>query len=129
VSGRILRQPREQRGLGQRELAHVLAEVRARRGLDAVGAVPVVDLVEVHLEDLGLRVHLLDAERDHQLLELAVERALVRQEQVAGELLRDRRAALRRVEAEQVRDRGAQDAAQVDAPVAVEVAVFRREWR
>jgi hypothetical protein len=91
--------------------------------------VPVVDLVEVHLEDLGLRVHLLDAQRDHQLLELAVERAFVRQEQVPGQLLRDRRAALRGAQVQQVRQCRARDAAQVDAPVAVEVAVLGRERR
>ena len=41
--------------LGQRQRADVLVEVGLRRGLDAVGAAPEVDGVQVAVEDLGLR--------------------------------------------------------------------------
>ena len=79
----------------ERQLLERLVEEGARRGLDAVGALAEVDLVEVHLEDLVLRVVALDLDRERDLLELARQRALVGEEQVAGELLGDRAAALR----------------------------------
>jgi len=54
---RRLRQSGEQRGLREGELPQVgHAEVRRSRGLHAVRAVPVVDLVEVQLQDLLLGV-------------------------------------------------------------------------
>ncbi len=62
VAAGILRQPRDQRDLIQPELPHRLAEVLPRGGLDAVRALAEVDLVEIHLEDLVLRVRALDFE-------------------------------------------------------------------
>ena len=58
--GRVVRGPLGQagqkRGLACGQVLGLLVEVEPRGGLDAIGAVAVVDLVEVHLQDLVLGV-------------------------------------------------------------------------
>ena len=54
VLRRRLHQAGDQRRFGHVEVARVLVEVALRGGLDAVALVPVVDLVQVHLQDLVL---------------------------------------------------------------------------
>ena len=51
VVGRSLRQPGEERRLGERQTARRDGEVRLGRGLDPVGVVAVVDVVQVGGED------------------------------------------------------------------------------
>src|SRR2546425_275450 len=46
VTARILRDARQERGLGQRQLQRVVTEVRSRRALDAICAVREVDGVQ-----------------------------------------------------------------------------------
>ncbi len=118
-----LRQAGEHRGLGQREGGHRLAEVGARRGGEAVRAVAEEDLVHVHLEDLVLREVGLDLEREQDLVDLARDRLLGRQVEVARDLHRDRRAALA-AGVGQVGQRGARQADRVDALVLVEARVL-----
>jgi hypothetical protein len=81
-----------------RRLAQAERSRRGRRrsgcGVDAVGAAAEIDAVEVELEDLVLAELALERERQHAFLELAAEGAAVGQEDVAGELLGDGRAAL-----------------------------------
>ena len=91
---RALRDAGEHRALVEREVLDILAEVRARRGLHAVGALAEVDLVEVELQDLRLRVLMLEPEGQEDFLDLALQRAVLRQVGVLGQLLRDGRAAL-----------------------------------
>ena len=91
---RALRDAGEHRALVERQVLDVLAEVRAGRGLHAVGALAEVDLVEVELEDLGFRVLVLEPQRQEDFLDLALQRAVLRQVRILGELLRDGRAAL-----------------------------------
>ena len=91
-----------------RHLARGLAEIALRGGVDAIGACAEIDAVEIELENLGLGELALEPERQHQLLQLAREGALLGQEQVLGELLGDGRAALRYAAAAQVGDSGAQ---------------------
>ena len=73
VLRRVAHQPGEHRGLADGDVLDLLAEVRARRRGDAVRAVPEVDVVEVDLEDLGLRELALEAHREDQLLHLAAD--------------------------------------------------------
>ena len=94
VARRRLRQAGQQRRLPEPELARVLREVGLRRGLDPVGVVAVVDLVHVLVEDPVLRPAAAQLDREARLLDLALERPLLRDVEVAHELLRDRRAAL-----------------------------------
>jgi len=53
-------------------------------------------------------------EREFDFLQFALQRALLRQEQVLGELLGQRRAALRNAAMQDVGDRRASDAERVD---------------
>ncbi len=124
---------REQGGLGQLEARGALAEVEARGLLDARhgdrAALAEVDLVEVRLEDLVLRVFRLEDDRHQGLDGLALERALGREEHVLHELLRQgRRPADARAPRDALED-GADEAPRGDPGVREEVAVLRREDR
>ena len=118
----------EQRRLGEGELVGVLVEVGDARRLDAVRAVSVVDDVEVHVEDLVLRVLLLHLDGDVGLADLAAQRVLellVREDGVADELLGDGGAAAGVAAARELAHDGAHDALRVDAVVVVEALVLR----
>jgi hypothetical protein len=65
----------------------------ACRRLGAEDAVTPLDHVEVDLEDAALGHDVLDHHRDQRLLSLAQGRALSRQEEVLGQLLRNGRTA------------------------------------
>ena len=121
-----LRQAGDHRRLDQRQVPRRLREVRLRGRLDAVGAVAVVDLVHVRLEDLTPSPRLVELEREARLLELALERPLRADGpvEVPDELLRDRRAALDDVARPVVLQRGAHDSLVVDAAVLVEAPVL-----
>ena len=86
----------------------------------------------------------LQPQREFHLLQLARHGALLGQEQVLRELLRQRRAALRDAAMQHVGDRGARDADRIDAVMRIEAAVLdgdeglrqigrqilqRRHWR
>ncbi len=119
------------RGLLEIQDLHGLAEVDPRRGLDAVRAVAEVHLVAVEREDLLLGVPLLDLQGEHDLLDLALERLLRLEEQLAGELLRQRAGA--RIEqpafVHEVADDGHQQAQRPDADVVLELGVLGRQDR
>ena len=66
----------------------------------------------------------LEPQRQQRFLELAVDRALLRQEEILGELLRDGRAALRDGAVQDVGDESAPDAEGVDAVMFVKAAVL-----
>ena len=124
VGGRV-GQADEQGGLGEGEVARVLGEVRLGGGLDAVGAVTVVDAVEVHHQDLVLGVDLLHLQGDERLADLALDglvELLLGEDGVAHELLGDGRGALGA--ARELRQHGATDADDVDAGMLVEALVL-----
>ena len=116
--------PGQQRRLGQRQLLGALLEVRARRLLDAVRAVPEVDGVEVGGEDPVLAPALLELPRERRLAHLARERPLVADVGVLHELLRDRRTTLDDALVADVLPERARDAAHVDAVVLEEALVL-----
>ena len=128
-AARIGRDPCEQRRLGDRQLRGAMPEVGARRTLDAVGAVPEVDRVQVRGEDLVLRPALLELPRERGFLQLAADRPLAGDVGVLHELLRDRGAALHRALVRDVGPESAPHAAHVEAAVLVEPAVLRRDDR
>ncbi len=129
VDRRRLRQPGEQRGLGERQVTRVPREVGLRRGLDPVGVVAVVDRVQVLAQDHVLRPASAQLDREARLLDLALERTFVAGVEVGGELLGDRRAALDHLAGAHVTPEGADDALVVDAAVLVEAAVLDRDRR
>ena len=100
-----------QRGaLGQRQLRRGLLEVELGRRADPVHAVAQVDLVQIQLEDLVLRVLLLGADRQGQLLELPLEAPIqwIEPQGVLHQLLGDRGATLDHFPRPRVLDDGAQ---------------------
>ncbi len=107
----------------------MLAEISERRRLDAPQSVAEVDAVDVQLEDVVLRVLPLDARREHDLLQLAAERAARRQEARAGQLLCQRAGALRGPPARDVGQRRGKDAARIDGAMLVEPLVFDADER
>ena len=125
----VARDAGQQRRLGPRHVPGLVMEVRERRLLDPVGAVPEVDRVQVGGQDLVLRPALFELPRERRLLQLPADRALVMEVRVLDELLRDRRAALDDLLVAQVLPDGADDAVDVDAAVLVEALVLDRDDR
>ena len=127
---RSLREAREKRHLAQGQLTQVgHAEVRRGRGLQAIGLVPVVDLVEIHLEDLLLAERARRLEREDRLLDLSREGRVISEEASLDELLGDRRTALRDAAARAICLERSDDAADVDAGVRPERLVLDRDRR
>src|SRR3546814_12277051 len=71
-----------------------MAEEAVRRGVDAIAAAAEIDFVEIEFEDLVLREFPFERERQNHLAHLACPGIAVRQEDIARELLRDRRGDL-----------------------------------
>ena len=117
----------EHRRFGEGDVAGGLAVIALRRRLDAVGAGAEIDAVEIELEDLVLGVFALEPERQDRLLDLARGGALLGQEEVLGELLGQRRAALGDAARGQVAEDSARDADRIDAEMVVEAPVLDRD--
>ncbi|MNS57828.1 hypothetical protein D3C72_907270 [compost metagenome] len=126
---RRLGDAREHGGLGRGDFGQRLAEIRARGGREAVGAVAQVDLVHVELKDLVLGELGFDLERQQQFVELARIGLFRRQVEVARDLHGDRAAALRLGALDDVGQHRARHAHPVDAAVAVEAVVLGRQHR
>ena len=88
-----------------------------------------IGAVEVEFEDLGLGQPHLQPQRQKRLLDLALDGALVRQEQVLGELLGDRGAALHHAAGARIGEHRARRPGKVDAEMLEEAAIFRCEHR
>ena len=124
IAGGRLQQARQRGGLEHRHVAGGLAEEAARRHLDTVGAGAEIDAIEIELEDVALAETRLEPQSEHELLELAGERALGPEEKILGELLGQRRAALLDAPGAQVGERRAHQAGRVETPVLEEAAVL-----
>ena len=98
-------------------------------GVDAVGAVPEVDGVEVQLEDQLLGVVLLDRDGERGLLDLAAQRLLRAQQRRLDVLLGDRRAALGALAGPDVDVRGTGDGLGIDTVVHPEPLVLDCDHR
>src|SRR3569833_490487 len=109
-----------------------MSEVMPRRRLDAVPTASEVDLIEIALKDVVLRVVSLHLERGRLLAELAARAQIpaiddVRMH-VADELLRNRAAAAAIV-ADDLAEHRARYRASVDAVVLIEALIFDRDER
>ena len=131
VSGGRLEQAGQEGGLGDGQLGWLLAgtEVGLHGGADPVGAVAVVDPVQVQLEDLALRVAMLERVGEQQFLGLARDCLLRSEELDLHQLLGDRAAALRGPGRGDVDEQRPGHRGRVDGAVPVELAVFRGEGR
>src|SRR6478609_3001386 len=94
-----------------------MTEIELRGSLDAERTAAEIGAVEVEFQDLALGEARLEQEGEVGLLDLALNGALGRQEQVLGELLRQGRAALDDLVGLGVDDQGAGRAEEVDAEV------------
>jgi hypothetical protein len=124
-----LHQAREHRRFGDPHFPRRLSEIALRGGLDPIGAGAEIDAIEIKLENLRLAESAFEPERKHDFLHLAPERALLGEKQVLGELLGDRRAALRHAAAKHVGRRGAHEPEGIDAVMAEEAPVLDRDER
>src|SRR5262247_2226015 len=104
---RPLGQAGEQRAFLQRELLRRLAEIAIGRELDAPGAAPEIDGVEVELEEFRLAPRLLEPRRHDHLADLALVGEILADQEVLHDLLGDGRAALRPPRLGEVADEGA----------------------
>ncbi len=95
-----------------------------RHRLDAVHAAAQVHAVQIELEDLLLRELLFEEQRKNGFLGLAHRRPLVRQEQRARQLLRERAAAFQAAAAACVAPHRARRPDRVDAEMVVEAVIF-----
>ena len=132
VVGRALDDADQQRDLLGVEIGQVATEPEFRRRRDAVdrlrATLAEVHLVEISLEDFALLVARVDDQRVQDLVALASQGLLAAdaEQSTARELLGQRAGALPGFARARVDERRAQHAAEVDADVAVEVAVLDR---
>ncbi len=129
VGGRRLRQSGEQRGLRGRHVREVDAEVGLRGGAEAVRALAEIDLVQVELQDLLLGELRFDADRQQDLVDLAHDGLVARQEEIACELHRDRARALFLAAPREIGERRAREPDEVDAVMVVEARILGGEHR
>ena len=121
-------QARQQRGFGQRQLAHRFAEIIFRGGFKSVIAVGEINLVAVHRENLLLGIVALDLNGQQRFLNLAAHAAVgAVQKQRAGKLHGQRAGALGDAMRQQISPGGAGHAREIHAPVLVEMLVFGGE--
>src|SRR5262249_61368047 len=106
-----------------------LVEVKLSRRIDAEGAAAVIGAVKIEFENLVLRQPYFEPQREECFLDFALDGALVRQEQVLGQLLADRGAALHHAAGARVREHRAEQAGNVDAEMLVEAAGLGGERR
>ena len=121
----------QQGTLGQVQLLQVLAEVGLCRLAEPIDgkrtALPQVDLVGIHLEDLLLGKATLELVRDHDLGDLARDRLFRRKKKTTSQLLRDRRPAAAHAVRQRVLHGTLHGADIVDAGVFEEAAIFDRK--
>src|ERR671918_760326 len=103
-----------------------MPEEAPRSSVDAIGAATEIDPVQVELEDLALGELALEREGQDAFLDLTAKGAAVGQEDVARELLRDRRAALHPAAPFDAHPERARYADWVDADVRTEAPVLDR---
>jgi hypothetical protein len=126
VAGRF-RQRGQIGGFRQRQFMHRLAVIAERSSGHAIVVEAEVDFIEIEFEDLLFRIGRLDTEREQRFANLALKRPLVGEQEVLGDLLRDRRSALDAAVATDHDHRSAGDAFRIDARMGIEILVFRRK--
>ncbi len=129
IFGRGLEQPGEHRGFRKVDVARRLVEIEMRGAVDAEGAAAHIGAIEIELQDFVLGEPRLQPDREKRLVDLALDGALVAQEQVLGQLLGDRRAALPHAAGLRIGQQRAKSAGDIDAEMVVEAAVFGGERR
>ncbi len=97
-----------------------------RSRLDAIRLAAIEDRIQVHLEDLALRIVLIELEGQHRLFGFALDR-IVRvgtDEELLDQLLTDRAATLLDAAVRIVGKRRPHDGTEVDATIGIEAVVL-----
>ena len=113
----------------QSDVARRLVEVEMRGAIDPEGAAAHIGAVEIEFQDLILGEPGLQPDRKEGFLHLALDGALVVEEQILRQLLADRRSTLPHAAGLCVGDERAPGAGDVDAEMLVEAAVLGGERR
>jgi hypothetical protein len=140
IARRRLRQARDQRHLGQRQLPDILAEVVLGRGLHAIAVVAQINFVQVEREDLLLGEVVLEAPGQDHLAQVAALACPAFADVGRGDafnagqdrfrrLLRERRSALHVAAEHEGLEGRAKEAAEADPGVIEEVGVLARDQR
>src|SRR5262245_27396688 len=124
---RSLGQASKKRAFLEREFIRRLAEIAARRHLDAPGAAAEINGIEIELEDLPLAQRVLDARRHDHLADLALIGQVFAHQQVLDDLLGDGRAAMWAARRGEIADEGTDQATLVDPPMLIKTSVLGRE--
>src|SRR3974390_796455 len=95
-----------------------------RGAIDAEGTAAHIGAIEIELQDLVLGKPRLKPDREKRLVDLALDGALVGEEQVLGELLGDRRTALAHAAGLGVGHKRAHRTGDIDAEMVVETAAL-----
>ena len=114
-------------GFRQRNVTDVLAEVELGGRLHAERAAAHISAVEIEFQDLALGQMRLEPHGQKRFLDLALDGALVRQEQVFGELLRNGRTALHHARRARVDRQRTEEPDRIDAQMVPEAAVLGGE--
>src|SRR5262249_31171247 len=125
-------QDREKRRLRERKIGRANVEIAFRRCLRPDEAVPVIDPIQVRLEDRSLVDRRFEVLRPRHLAELPRDRPPSRVTMMVDsldELLRDRAPARHDVPMTKERPPCAEEREAIDPVVLVEAAVFARERR
>ena len=120
---RLLRKGCEIGDLGNGQFLERLGEILLRRRRHPVGVLAEEDLVEIEFQDLILAQRRFETRRQDDLLDLALTRAVARQEEVLHHLLGDGRCPAQSLALCRIVDRD-RDAARVEAAMLIEVLVL-----
>ena len=129
IIGGRLDETGDDRGLAQAQMVGAMPEEGSRGGVDSIGAAAEIDAVEIELENLVLAELALERERKNGFLDLPHEAPVVRKEDVARELLGQRRCRADPVVLDHRGADRARKADRVDADMAAEASVFGRDDR
>ena len=124
VGFRCLWQNRQKCHFSEIEFGYVLVEIGARRRLHAKGISSQRDLIEVEFENLLLTQNRFDPICKDRFLHLSRVRCFVPDQEVFGDLLRDRRRANRTPRSCEVGEDGANDARIIDTTMFEKCLVF-----
>ena len=126
---RRLEQPRQHGGFRQVHVARRFVEIILRGRVHPEGAAAEIGAIEVEFQDLVLRQPHLQPQRQERLLDLALDGALVGEEQVLGELLGDRGAALHHAAGARIGEHRAHGTGNIDAEMLVEPPILGGQYR
>ena len=109
------------------QLTGMLAEIGESRRFYAVGTLSEINLVQIHLKDFILGILSFQLECQENFLNLSLQRTLLRQIRILGQLLRDGGAALTDRAAQHIRYGSAENAPGVNTEMLIKAMVLNAD--